>query len=179
MNRRIIPALAALALAIAPALVSAEPDRNTTNGQTQGCWQNGQWTQNCGQYQNRQNGRYQNGDRRHRRDEDRDDNDGDRGNRGNHYGWNKGRGNPHGGYNNGYGNNGYGGYGYGNGNGLSGRVSSFSPYNMYLQNGLHVELHDGTIINPNGATPQPGQRVQIQGHWNADRTFAADVITLS
>lgn len=139
--------------------------------------------------QGNNNGQYQ----RHDRDNDGDRDDRGRGNRehehhdrGRHNGWNNPH-NPHNGqYNNGQYNNGrYGGnnngqYGqYGrNGNRLSGTVSSFSPFNLYLQNGTHVELHQGTVINPTGATPQPGQRAQIIGHWNADGTFAADQINL-
>jgi hypothetical protein len=124
---------------------------------------------------------------RHDRDDrDRDDRDRDR-DRDHHD-----RGYGNGGYNNGYGrggyNNGYGRGGYNNGynNGygrgagqLGGTVSSFSPFNLYLQNGTHVELHQGTVINPTGATPQPGQRVQVVGHWNSDGTFAADTVNLN
>ena len=65
-----------------------------------------------------------------------------------------------------------------NGNGLSGTVSSFQPFNLYLNNGTHVELHQGTVITPTGATPQPGQRVRVAGHWNNDGTFSADSIGL-
>jgi hypothetical protein len=122
---------------------------------------------------------------RHDRDDhDRDDHDRDRDHRDRGYGNN--------GYDRGYGNGNYGrGYGYGNygrgyGNNAYGRgggqvggvVSSFSPFNLYLQNGTHVELHQGTVINPTGATPQPGQRAQVFGHWNNDGSFAADQINL-
>ena len=132
---RIVPALAAAALLIAPVAASAQ----------NAPWQ---WQQN-GQWQNNQ-------DQRHRHD------DGDRDNRSNN------------GYDNGYNN----GYGRNNGNQLSGRVSSFSPFNLYLDNGRHVELHQGTVISPTGATPQPGQRAQVQGHWNNDGSFSADAIYL-
>ena len=57
-------------------------------------------------------------------------------------------------------------------------MSSFQPFNLYLDNGRHVELHQGTVIQPNGATPQPGQRAQITGHWNNDGSFSADAIYL-
>jgi hypothetical protein len=178
-------AAAAAVLAI-PTAALAEPDQNTNrngpynNQCTQ--WNNyGQCVQwnNNGQWQN--NGRhrdhgYGNGDNRDDRD-NRDEREG--GNNGNHYGWNNGRGNPHG-YNNsyGYGNNGYGygNNGYNRGGALGGVVSSFSPYNLYLSNGTHVELHNGTVINPTGINLTSGQRVRISGNWNADGTFNANQI---
>lgn len=189
MKRHLVPALAAAALLLVPSLALAEGDQNTNTTANPNGWYNHQ-----GQWQNNNNQQ-----RRHGRRDDRHDRDDNRDNRGNHYGWDNGRGNPHngtyngnynGGYNGNYngaygrGNGAYGGYGSGNygggygGNRLGGQVSSFSPYNLYLSNGTHVELHDGTIINPTGATPQPGQRVQVSGHWNSDRTFAADEIDI-
>lgn len=144
------------ALRIAPALAAAAlivlPSFAMAEGDQNSqnrTWQNGRWQQQNGQYNN---GQYQNGRRRHRDDDDNNNN-------------NNGR----------YGNNGYGNR---NGNQLGGQVSSFSPFNLYLSNGTHVELHQGTVISPNGATPQPGQRAQIYGHWNSDGSFAADQITL-
>ncbi|MFN2461383.1 MAG: hypothetical protein ABR591_11945 [Candidatus Velthaea sp.] len=59
---------------------------------------------------------------------------------------------------------------------VSGIVSSFSPYNLYLQRGTHVELHRGTVINPTGIALRPGMRVSIIGNWNADGTFNANEI---
>jgi hypothetical protein len=179
---------AAAAILAIPTAALAEPDQNTTNGQYNNqCTQwnnNGQCVQwnNNGQWQN--NGRHR--DRGNGNGDNRDERDG--GNNGNHYGWNNGRGNPHGnnnGYgNNGYGNNGYGNNGYGNngynrGGALSGVVSSFSPYNLYLSNGTHVELHNGTVINPTGANLTNSQRVRISGNWNADGTFNANQIDVA
>lgn len=184
MKRHLIPTLAAAALLLVPTIALAENDQNSQNNGNPNGWYNqqGQWQQ--GQQQNGR--RHHDGDHRNRNGQNRRDDDDERGNNGNHYGWNNPH-NPHsynnGGYNNGgYGRNGnygggYGGYGN-NGNRIGGQVSSFSPYNLYLSNGTHVELHDGTVINPTGATPQPGQSVTVIGHWNADRTFAADEIDL-
>jgi Domain of unknown function (DUF5666) len=191
----IVRVLAAAALLLVPTLALAEPDQNTrnypnngNNGCPSGQWRNqygqcGVWNNN-GQYNN---GQYNNGRHRHR---DRDDNenrgDRDRDNNGNHYGWNNPNNpnNPHngnynGGYNNGgyYGNGGYNNGRYGNrGNQLSGTVSSFSPYNLYLSNGTHVELHNGTVINPTGTNLSAGQRVRVIGNWNGDGTFNANEI---
>jgi len=92
-------------------------------------------------------------------------------------------------YNNGAYNNGNGGYAggytygnggrnwnYGRGNTLTGTVSSFSPYNLYLNNGQHVDLHNGTVINPTGINLSPGMRVRIVGNQNSDGTFNANEI---
>ena len=62
------------------------------------------------------------------------------------------------------------------GNQLTGTVSSFSPYNLYLNNGLHVVLHNGTVINPTGTSLNAGQRVRVVGYRNADGTFAASEV---
>ncbi len=68
--------------------------------------------------------------------------------------------------------------GYGQNGALNGVVNSFSPFNLYLQNGTHVELHQGTVINPTGTTLQPGMRVNVYGHWNNDGTYSADTINV-
>jgi Domain of unknown function (DUF5666) len=176
---------------LVPTVALAAPDQNTrnypnngNNGCPSGQWRNqygqcGVWNNN-GQYNN---GQYNNGRHRHHdRDDDGDRDRDDHGNRGHHYGWNNPH-NPHngqynGGYNNGgyYGNGGYGNGGYNRGNQLTGTVSSFSPYNLYLSNGTHVELHDGTVINPTGTNLTGGQRVRIIGNWNSDGTFNANEI---
>jgi len=192
----IIRTLAATALIALPSLAMAAPDQNTTNnnGCPNGTWRNGQGqcvnNGNNGQWNNGNNGQWNNGRHRHR-DQDDNDNRGDRddhGNRGQHRGCDQGRGNPHnnGGYNNGgYNNGGYnnGGYnngGYGNRSGqLSGTVSSFSPYNLYLSNGTHVVLHNGTVINPTGNNLAAGERVRVIGNWNQDGTFNANEIDVT
>lgn len=172
----IIQSLAVVALLAMPALASAAPDQNSNNNQT-GCgyynsnrqWvstpcnngPNGQWNngQN-GQWNNGQNGQWNNGRGRDRDDrDDRDDNGNGRWNgNGNHYGW--GRGNNRGNRT----------------NQLIGNVASFSPYNLYLTNGTHVELHNGTVIAPRGINLVPGQRVVVRGSWNNDRTYNANEV---
>jgi hypothetical protein len=78
-------------------------------------------------------------------------------------------------YNNGYYNNTpY--YGAGRSGEISGIVSAFSPFNLYLDRGTHVELHQGTIINPTGIGLQPGMRVTVYGNWNSDGSFYANEI---
>ncbi len=195
----IIRTLAVTALIALPSLAMAAPDQNTNNnGCPNGTWRNsqgqcvnngnnGQWNNNGnGQWNNNgrngngqwNNGRHRDRDDRGDRDDrnrgDRDDrNRGDRDDRNNRNG-NNGQYN-NGGYNNGgYNNGGYNNGGYGNRNGqLSGSVRSFSPYNLYLSNGTHVVLHNGTVINPTGTNLTSGQRVRVIGNWNQDGTFNA------
>ncbi|HWT05699.1 MAG TPA: DUF5666 domain-containing protein, partial [Xanthomonadales bacterium] len=75
-----------------------------------------------------------------------------------------------------------GGYNNGSNNGggqLSGTVRSFSPYNLYLSNGTHVVLHNGTVINPTGNNLAAGERVRVIGNWNQDGTFNANEIDVT
>ncbi len=60
---------------------------------------------------------------------------------------------------------------------LQGRVASFSGYNLQLDGGQRVQLHQGTVINPTGWSIQPGQRVAITGSWVRGR-FQADRINV-
>jgi hypothetical protein len=185
----IIRTLAVTALIALPSIAMAAPDQNTNNN---GC-PNGTWRNSSGQCVNNGNGNGQwnnngnNGQWNNRRDRDRDRDDrrrrdDDRNNNGryNNGGYNNG-GYNNGGYNNGgYNNGAYNNGGYGNrGNQLSGRVSSFSPYNLYLSNGTHVVLHNGTVINPTGTNLTSGENVRITGNWNQDGTFNANEIDLT
>jgi hypothetical protein len=89
-----------------------------------------------------------------------------------HQQWNNDQ--DRGGYDRGYGDRG------GNRDGqIGGVVDSFSPFNLYLDRGTHVELHQGTVINPTGITLQPGMRVQVYGFWNRDGSFAANEIDVN
>ena len=190
----IIRTLAVTALIALPSLAMAAPDQNTNNnGCPNGQWRNGQGqcvnngnNGNNGQWNNGQgnNGRHHDrDDRRDRDDRNRRDND-DRNNR-NNGGYNNG-GYNNGGYNNGgYNNGGYNNGGYNNGNyggrsgQLNGSVRSFSPYNLYLSNGTHVVLHNGTVISPTGSNLTAGQRVRVIGTWNQDGTFNANEIDVT
>ena len=195
----IIRTLAVTALIALPSIAMAAPDQNTNNN---GC-PNGQWRNGQGQcVNNGNNGNNGTNGQRGRRDQD-DSNRGNGRNRDNRNnngsnnngsynngGYNNG-GYNNGGYNNGgYNNGGYnnGGYnngGYNNGgNGnrggeLSGSVRSFTPYNLYLSNGTHVVLHNGTVINPTGNNLAAGERVRVIGNWNQDGTFNANEIDVT
>jgi hypothetical protein len=173
---------AAAAILAIPTAALAAPDQNTNGRNNNQCTQ---WNNNgqCVQWNNNNNnGQWQNNGRHRDRDDRNNGDNRDGGNNGNHYGWDNGRGNPHGnnngnyGYGNNNGNYGYGNNGYSRGGGLSGTVSSFSPYNLYLSNGTHVELHNGTVINPTGTNLSSGQRVRISGNWNGDGSFNANQI---
>ena len=165
----IIRTLAAAALIAVPSIAMAAPDQNTTNNGCNGQWVNGQCVNN-GQWNN--NGRGNNGDwnRRDGNRAERDRAERERERQRERDRWQREHNN--GSYNNGGYNNG----GANRGGQLSGTVSSFSPYNLYLNNNVHVVLHDGTVINPTGTNLTPGQRVRVIGYRNSDGTFAANEI---
>ncbi|MBV8580108.1 MAG: hypothetical protein JOZ86_05685 [Candidatus Eremiobacteraeota bacterium] len=174
-NLSIVRALAAAALIAVPSIALAAPDQNTYPN-NYGC-PPGQWNNN-GVCVNRSNGQWNNG--RWQNHDDRDHHDRDDRNRPNNYNNNYPYNNNYNnGYNNGYGRGGNDNYGrgnYGYSGTLNGTVSSFSPYNLYLNNGLHVELHDGTVINPTGTNLNPGMRVRVIGNRNGDGSFNANEI---
>lgn len=60
---------------------------------------------------------------------------------------------------------------------IVGRVVSFRPYNLQLDHGPHIFLHNGTIIRPRGLTLRDGMPVRVVGH-RTDGGFAADEIDL-
>jgi hypothetical protein len=41
-----------------------------------------------------------------------------------------------------------------------------------------VRLHQGTVINPRGATPQTGEIAEVEGVARSDGSLDADVVTL-
>ncbi|MBV9973606.1 MAG: hypothetical protein JO135_09765 [Candidatus Eremiobacteraeota bacterium] len=63
-----------------------------------------------------------------------------------------------------------------------GVVTYFRRFDMQVRfaNGTYrdVHLHQGTIINPRGATIEAGSRVDVKGQMNADGSLNANVITL-
>ncbi len=61
---------------------------------------------------------------------------------------------------------------------LAGRVISFKPWNLQLDNGPHIFLHPGTVIRPTGMTPENGMFVRVFGHRTKDDNFAADEVDL-
>ena len=67
-------------------------------------------------------------------------------------------------------------------NHVRGSVTFFRRYDLQLRMPLDryesVHLHQGTIINPRGATLAEGQVVDVQGRVNSDGSINADAITI-
>ncbi|HEV3086193.1 MAG TPA: hypothetical protein VGX96_03125 [Candidatus Elarobacter sp.] len=67
-------------------------------------------------------------------------------------------------------------------NNARGTVSYFKRFDMQVQCGTNcyrtVRLHQGTVINPRGATPGVGTLVDVNGHTAADGALEADNITV-
>jgi len=67
-------------------------------------------------------------------------------------------------------------------NSASGPVTYFRRFEMQVQTGPNayrdVRLHQGTVINPRGASIVPGRRVNVQGLGQSDGSLAADNITV-
>jgi hypothetical protein len=60
-------------------------------------------------------------------------------------------------------------------------VAGFAPYRLDVRRRdgavQTIDLKNGTVIRPLGATPQPGQRVAAFGYWSQG-TFVANSIVL-
>ena len=69
-----------------------------------------------------------------------------------------------------------------NRNNARGTVSYFKRFDMQVQCGTNcyhtIRLHQGTVINPRGATPSAGRYVDVNGHTDTDGTLEADNITV-
>jgi hypothetical protein len=69
-----------------------------------------------------------------------------------------------------------------NRNNAHGTVTYFKRFDMQVSCGnncyRNVHLHQGTVINPRGATPSQGRYVDVNGRANADGTIEADTITV-
>ena len=67
-------------------------------------------------------------------------------------------------------------------NNARGTVSYFKRFDMQVQCGTNcyrtVKLHQGTVINPRGATPGVGSQVDVNGRSDPDGTLQADTITV-
>lgn len=67
-------------------------------------------------------------------------------------------------------------------NHVRGTVTFFRRFDLQLRMPLNryeaVHLHQGTIINPRGATLGAGQTVDVQGRANSDGSIQADAITI-
>jgi hypothetical protein len=68
-----------------------------------------------------------------------------------------------------------------NGNTAHGKVTYFRRYDMQVQTAPNVfrdvHLHQGTVINPRGATIAPGMTVDVNGSAQSDHSLSADTIT--
>ena len=68
-------------------------------------------------------------------------------------------------------------------NNVRGQVSYFKRFDMQVNCGnncyRNVKLHQGTVINPRGATPGTGTWVDVNGHTDPDGTLEADNITIT
>jgi hypothetical protein len=64
----------------------------------------------------------------------------------------------------------------------TGRVTYFRRFDMQVDSGgnayRQIHLHQGTVINPRGATVAPGQRVEVTGVPQPGGTLEASVITI-
>jgi hypothetical protein len=67
-------------------------------------------------------------------------------------------------------------------NSASGEVTYFKRFEMQVETSSNsyreVHLHQGTVINPRGATIVPGQRVSVGGLGQPDGSLDANVITV-
>jgi hypothetical protein len=67
-------------------------------------------------------------------------------------------------------------------NNTHGTVSYFKRFDMQVQTGTNsyrtVRLHQGTVINPRGATPGTGSTVDVNGRGTPDGAIEADTITV-
>jgi hypothetical protein len=67
-------------------------------------------------------------------------------------------------------------------NHVRGVVTYFRRYDLQVRMPLNryrdIHLHQGTIINPRGATIAQGQVVDVQGRAQGDGTLDADAITI-
>ena len=67
-------------------------------------------------------------------------------------------------------------------NHVRGTVTYFRRFDlqieMPLQTYKQIHLHQGTIINPRGATLAPGQQVDVRGRVQPDGSIEADEITI-
>ncbi|GAC1405060.1 MAG: hypothetical protein NVSMB64_09270 [Candidatus Velthaea sp.] len=67
-------------------------------------------------------------------------------------------------------------------NSTRGTVTYFKRFDMQVQLGTNsyrtVHLHQGTVINPRGATPGAGTTVEVSGQNQSDNSLDANTITV-
>jgi hypothetical protein len=68
-----------------------------------------------------------------------------------------------------------------NGNSAHGKVTYFRRFDLQVETAPNVyrqvHLHQGTVINPRGATLTPGMTVDVSGSAQSDHSLNADTIT--
>jgi len=68
-----------------------------------------------------------------------------------------------------------------NGNTAHGKVTYFRRFDLQVETAPNVyrevHLHQGTVINPRGATLTPGMTVDVSGSAQSDHSLNADTIT--
>jgi hypothetical protein len=68
-----------------------------------------------------------------------------------------------------------------NGNTAHGKVRYFRRFDLQVETAPNVfrdvHLHQGTVINPRGATIVPGMTVDVNGSVQSDHSINADTIT--
>jgi hypothetical protein len=68
-----------------------------------------------------------------------------------------------------------------NGNSAHGKVTYFRRFDLQLETAPNVyrevHLHQGTVINPRGASLVPGMTVDVSGSAQSDHSLDADTIT--
>ena len=68
-----------------------------------------------------------------------------------------------------------------NGPTAHGKVTFFRHYDLQVETAPNVfrdvHLHQGTVINPRGATIVPGMTVDVSGSVQSDKSLNADTIT--
>ena len=67
-------------------------------------------------------------------------------------------------------------------NHVRGRVTYFRRFDLQIRMPLNayrdIHLHQGTVIDPRGATIEPGQLLDVVGHAQSDGSLDADTITI-
>ena len=67
------------------------------------------------------------------------------------------------------------------GNAAHGKITYFRRFDMQLETApnvyRNVHLHQGTVINPRGASLAPGMTVDVSGSAQSDHSLDADTIT--
>jgi hypothetical protein len=67
-------------------------------------------------------------------------------------------------------------------NNSRGTVSYYKKFDMQIQTGIGgyraIHLHQGTVINPRGATPGAGTTVEVSGQSQPDGSLNADYINI-